>query len=356
MKSAICEFAFDTPEKPKASLQTFSQGLWQKRLSRFRPPDNSRAWLEITVTVLPLCVLWSTAVWAALVHLTLPAVLLTIPTALFLVRLFMLQHDCGHGSLFTTRTLNDVTGRIMGVFTLTPYGNWRRAHNCHHAGAGNLDRRGIGDVTTLTSSEYLGLQPWSRLKYRLYRHPGIMLGLGPAFLFIIQHRWPARADLGSRSAWASVMGTNVGILVFVGSLISAFGPLPFFLVHVPVVLIAATVGVFLFYVQHQFEHTYWDKSENWAPETAALFGSSYFVLPQPLRWLTANIGLHHVHHLSSRIPFYRLPRVLEEWPELELKAKKLTFKESVRTLKLTLWDEALQRLISFKELHSGNKS
>ena len=329
--------------------------LWQKRLSPFRQHNNSHAILEIALTVVPLLVLWTTAVWATSVHL-IASVLLAIPTALFLVRLFMLQHDCGHGSLFSSRTLNDVAGRIMGVFTLTPYENWRRAHNYHHAGAGNLDRRGIGDVTTLTTREYLGLQRWSRIKYRLYRHPLIMLGLGPVFLFVVQHRWPATSELGSKAAWVSAMGTNAGILLVIGGLVAAFGPMPVLIVHLPVVLIAATVGVFLFYVQHQFETTYWDGSATWAPETAALLGSSYLVLPQPFRWLTANIGLHHVHHLSSRIPFYRLPHVLDGWPELEMNARKLTLSESLSSLKLTLWDEPSQRLISFKELHRNKNS
>lgn len=324
--------------------------LWQRRLSSFRQQNNSRAILEIALTVIPLLALWTTAVWAASVHL-IAAVLLALPTALFLVRLFMLQHDCGHGSLFSSRHLNDIVGRIMGVFTLTPYENWRRAHNYHHAGAGNLDRRGIGDVTTLTTSEYLGLEQWGRLKYRLYRHPFIMLGLGPVFLFVVQHRCPATSELGSQAAWVSVMGTNAGILLVMGSLVAALGPVPVLIVHLPVVLIAATIGVFLFYVQHQFETTYWDSSATWAPETAALFGSSYLVLPQPFRWLTANIGLHHVHHLSSRIPFYRLPQVLDGWPELEMKARKLTLRDSIYSLKLTLWDESSQRLVSFRELH-----
>jgi omega-6 fatty acid desaturase (delta-12 desaturase) len=238
----------------------------------------------------------------------------------------------------------------MGVFTLTPYDYWRTTHNQHHAGSGNLDRRGIGDVTTLTTSEYMSLGRWRRLQYRLYRHPLVLLGAGPSFLFMIQHRWPSASERRKRSAWISIMTTNVSILVLIGSLWSAVGIGPLLAVHIPVTVIAATVGVWLFYVQHQFETTYWAKSAAWTPYDAAFAGSSYLVLPRPLQWFTANIGLHHVHHLSSGIPFYRLPSVLKDWPELEQNVRRLGIREGMRSLRLTLWDEASQRLIGFHQL------
>jgi omega-6 fatty acid desaturase (delta-12 desaturase) len=304
--------------------------------------------LEVLITAGPLVGLWGAAALAASFHYGLAA-LIAIPAAGFLVRLFMLQHDCGHGTLFTNRTVNNWAGRIMGLFTLTPYDCWRRSHNQHHAGSGNLDRRGIGDVTTLTVREYTALDRWARLKYRLYRHPLVMLGAGPSFLFVIQYRWPGASERRKPSAWISTMATNAAIIGVLGSLAAALGIGPFLAVHVPVTIIAATIGVWLFYVQHQFEAAYWATSPEWTPELAALSGSSYLVLPQPLRWLTANIGLHHIHHLSSGIPFYRLPSVLKDWPELEQNVRRLSVKDSIRTLKLALWDETSQRLINFRQ-------
>jgi acyl-lipid omega-6 desaturase (Delta-12 desaturase) len=267
----------------------------------------------------------------------------------------MLQHDCGHGTLFASRIANDWAGRIMGVFTLTPYDCWRRTHNPHHAGSGNLDRRGIGDIHTLTVSEYTALSRWGRFKYRLYRHPLVMLGVGPSYLFIIQYRWPSATEQRRGSAWISTMATNAAIISLIGGLATAAGIVPFLAVHVPVTIIAATIGVWLFYVQHQFEATYWTKSSHWTPENAALFGSSYLVLPQPFRWLTANIGLHHIHHLSSSIPFYRLALVLRDWPELEQNVPRLNIRKGVRSLKLALWDETSQQLVSFRRSRRQQK-
>jgi omega-6 fatty acid desaturase (delta-12 desaturase) len=237
----------------------------------------------------------------------------------------------------------------MGVLTLTPYDCWRRDHNHHHAGAGNLDRRGIGDVTTLTVNEYRSLTRWGQLNYRLYRHPLVMFGLGPLFLFVIQHRVPGKSERRSLFAWMTTIVTNAATLCVMGGLIAAVGLTPFLAVQIPLTVLGSTIGVWLFYVQHQFELTYWAHPPEWTPEAAALQGSSYLLLPQPFRWLTANIGLHHIHHLASGIPFYRLPDVLRDWPELR-NARCLTIAESVRSFKLALWDETSQRLIPFKML------
>jgi acyl-lipid omega-6 desaturase (Delta-12 desaturase) len=321
---------------------------WSTRLSSYRQRSNIRGILEVLITACPLVGLWVAAALVASYDYTL-AVLLAIPAAGFLVRLFMLQHDCGHGTLFANRTANDWAGRLMGVFTLTPYYCWRRSHNHHHAGSGNLDRRGIGDVTTLTVREYYALDWWGRLKYRLYRNPMVMLGVGPTFLFVIQHRWPGALERRNRSAWISAMTTNVSIVCVIAGLAAAVGLGPLLVVHVPVTMIAATIGVWLFYVQHQFEAAYWATSAEWSPETAALSGSSYLVLPKPVRWLTANIGLHHVHHLSSGIPFYRLPSVLKDWPELEHNVRRIGIRESICSLRLALWDETTRRLVVFRQ-------
>ena len=239
-----------------------------------------------------------------------------MPAAGFLVRLFMIQHDCGHGAFFRHRLANDWIGRALGVLTLTPYDFWRRTHAIHHATSGNLERRGIGDIDTLTVREYLALPRWGRLIYRLYRHPAVMFGVGPAYLFILRHRLPFGLMRGGWQPWLSTMATNLAIAIIVAALMWLIGVGPFLLVHLPIMLLAAAMGVWLFYVQHQFEHTVWADNENWNLHEAALHGSSYYVLPGILRWFTANIGIHHVHHLCSRIPYYRLPRVLRDHPEL----------------------------------------
>jgi len=272
-----------------------------------------------------------------------------VPAAGCVVRIFIIQHDCGHGAFFHHRLANDWVGRVIGVLTLTPYDFWRRTHAVHHATSGNLDRRGTGDIDTLTVHEYLALSRWRRLGYRIYRHPIIMFGLGPAFLFIVQHRLPVGLMRAGWQPWLSAMATNVTIAAVVATVISLVGVVPFLIVHLPIMLLASSVGVWLFYVQHQFEHTEWARDGAWNLQEAALHGSSYYDLPSVLRWFTANIGVHHVHHLCSRIPYYRLPLVLRDYPELGVTGR-LTLVQSFRCVRLVLWDEALQRLVSFDEV------
>jgi omega-6 fatty acid desaturase (delta-12 desaturase) len=275
--------------------------------------------------------------------------ILLLPASGLLVRLFMIQHDCGHGSFLPTRNGNDWVGRIIGVLTLTPYDYWRRSHAVHHATSGNLDHRGIGDVDTLTVAEYLARSPWGRLRYRLYRHPAVMFGLGPVYLFVLQSRLPLGFMRKGWRPWVSTMATNLAIAAATGAMMWVVGLWPFLLIHVPIVLLGASAGVWLFYVQHQFEQTHWEKGESWNVHDAALQGSSHYDLPAVLRWFTANIGVHHVHHLSSRIPYYRLPEVLRDYPELR-NVGRLTLLQSLRCVSLVLWDEKARRLISFKEL------
>ncbi len=303
---------------------------------------------ELAVTVVPLAALW-VLMWATLdvgYWLSLP---LALPAAGFMVRLFMIQHDCGHGAFFRHRLANDWVGRVIGVLTLTPYDLWRRTHAIHHATSGNLDRRGIGDVDTLTVREYLALSRWGRLRYRLYRHPAVMFGLGPAYLFIFRQRLPVGLMRGGWQPWLSAMATNAAIAIVVAALMWVIGIGPFLLVHLPIMLLAAAIGVWLFYVQHQFQDTLWAHDQNWNLHEAALHGSSYYDLPGILRWFTANIGVHHVHHLCSRIPYYRLRRVLRDHPELGDMGR-LTLVQSFRCVRLVLWDETQRRLISFREM------
>jgi omega-6 fatty acid desaturase (delta-12 desaturase) len=321
---------------------------WSVRLAKYKIPNNIRGIRELVITAVGFAALWAATFVTALHVGYWLALILAVPTAGFLVRLFMIQHDCGHGTLFTRRAANDWVGRVLGVFTFTPYDYWRNTHAQHHATSGNLDRRGIGDIELLTVREYSALGPWGRLRYRFYRHPLVMFGLGPTYLFVVQHRLPLHNLGKNRAAWLSTLFTNVGILTFAGAMIAALGWVLFLKVHAPIIILAASIGVWLFYVQHQFEETFWARPPDWSPQPAALQGSSYYDLPRPLSWLTANIGLHHLHHLSSRIPFYRLPAVLEEWPELK-KVHRLTLRESAKCVSLALWDEQSQRLVSFRQ-------
>ena len=263
----------------------------------------------------------------------------------------MIQHDCGHGAFFSHRLANDWVGRIIGVLTLTPYDFWRRTHAVHHASSGNLDRRRLGDVKTLTVSEYLALSSWGRLCYRLYRHPIVMFGIGPAYLFILQQRLPVGLLRNAGwQAWLSTMATNLAIAFVVAVLMWFVGVGPFLLVHLPITLIAASIGVWLFYVQHQFDPTFWARDCDWTFQEAAMYGSSHYDLPGILRWFTANIGVHHVHHLCSRIPYYRLSKALRDYPELR-DVSRLTMLQSFRCVRLVLWDEGRRRLISFQEMN-----
>jgi omega-6 fatty acid desaturase (delta-12 desaturase) len=292
--------------------------------------------------------------WATLSFGYWLCLLLSVPAAGFLVRLFMIQHDCGHGSFFRHRAANDWVGRAIGVLTLTPYDVWRRSHAIHHAGSGNLERRGVGDIDTLTVREYLALPRWRQLGYRLYRNPLVMFGLGPAYLFLVQHRLPIGSMRGGLRLWLSAMATNAAIAFGIVTMMWLVGVTPFLLVHVPITLLAASIGVWLFYVQHQFEDTFWARGHAWTVHEAALYGSSHYDLPHVLRWFTANIGVHHVHHLCSRIPYYRLQNVLRDHPELG-DVGRLTLWQSFRCVRLVLWDEQYRRLISFRELHGGAK-
>lgn len=332
------------PAKPVSGPQRD----WQKIVAAYREPSISRSIVELVVTAAGFIVLWAAA-WAAYSVSYVLTLLIAIPASLFLLRLFLIQHDCGHQSLFINRATNDWIGRVIGVFTMTPYDVWRRSHAIHHASSGNLDRRGIGDIHTLTVQEYRQLSPLRKIGYHLYRHPAVMFGIGPAYVFLLVHRIPVgQMSRAGWMPWISTMGTNAAIALACGVMIWLIGLVPFLLIHIPIVVLAATIGVWLFYVQHQFEETFWEEAKNWTHEEAALYGSSYYVMPPILSWFTANIGVHHVHHLYSRIPFYRLPQVLRDYPELA-HVRRITTLEGFRYVKLKLWDPENKRLVSFKE-------
>jgi omega-6 fatty acid desaturase (delta-12 desaturase) len=319
-----------------------------RALGRYREPNSARGVLELVITVVPFALVWF-LMWAALDTGYWICLLLAVPAAGLLVRLFMIQHDCGHGSFFRHRHANDWVGRVIGVLTLTPYDFWRRAHALHHATSGHLDRRGIGDINTLTVREFQALSRRRQLLYRLYRHPLVMFGVGPAYLFIVQHRLPMGMMRSGWQPWLSTMATNVAIAMLVATMIWLVGVGPFLLVHLPITLLAASIGVWLFYVQHQFEDTFWARDQGWNYHEAALHGSSHYQLPGVLRWFTANIGVHHVHHLCSRIPYYRLPSVLRDYPQLTTVGR-LTLLQSLRCVRRVLWDERSRKLISFRDI------
>jgi len=324
---------------------------WSARLAPYKTADNARAIAEFFLTAVPLAMLWVAIAWlfnSGSAVAIVAGILLMLPAAGFLVRLFILQHDCGHGSMFSSRTANDWFGRLLGVITYTPYDYWRKQHAAHHATSGNLDGRGMGDIDTITVNEYKALDSWGRLRYRLYRHPLVMFGLGPAYVFLLEHRLPLGTKRMETSQWVGIIATNIGILLVAWLLIMAFGLTTFLLVQLPLVVLSASIGDWLFYVQHQFDETYSDVKPGWTHEHAALHGSSYYDLPRPLMWLTGNIGIHHVHHLSSKIPFHKLPKVISAHPELK-SIGRLTAWESLKCVRLTLWDEHAKRLISFKE-------
>ncbi len=317
-------------------------------LAIYRGANRKRSLFELTVTIAPFVLLWI-LMWLSLDWSYWVCLLLAVPTAGFLVRLFMIQHDCGHGAFFRRRATNDWVGRTLGVLTLTPYDYWQRSHAIHHASSGNLDRRGIGDVETLTVREYLAMPWWGRFRYRLYRNPAVMFGLGPVYLFALQYRLPVGLMRAGWRPWLSTMATNGAIALLIVVMMWWAGVGDFLAVHVPVTLLAASIGVWMFYIQHQFEDTSWASEKDWSVHDAALHGSSHYDLPEPLRWFTGNIGMHHIHHLSSRIPFYRLPHVLRDHPELA-SVGRIGLLESFNCVRLVLWDEAAQRLMSFSEV------
>lgn len=321
--------------------------FWLKTLAPYREPSLARSLGELAVTALPYLGLWL-AMWLSLAHSYWLCLLLAIPAAGFLVRLFMIQHDCGHGSFFRRRRANDWLGRVIGVLTLTPYGHWRHAHAIHHATSGNLGRRGTGDVDTLTVREFRQLSPWGRARYRLSRNPLIVLILAPPYLFVVQYRMPAMTMRRNREAWRSVMVTNLAIAGLVGVMVALVGWRDFLLVQAPITWLASSAGVWLFYLQHQFEHTHWESDEDWNVHAGAMEGSSHLDLPPVLRWFTANIGVHHVHHLASRIPSYRLGEVLRDHPELG-GMNRLTLRDSFQCFRFTLWDEDRRQLVGFPD-------
>jgi omega-6 fatty acid desaturase (delta-12 desaturase) len=277
---------------------------------------------------------------------------LAVLAAGFLVRIFIISHDCGHGSFFPSQRANDILGFITGALTFTPYYHWRWEHALHHASSGDLDRRGSGDVWTLTVQEYLEAPRWKRFAYRLARNPVVLFGLAPLFLFIIKMRIPAAK--APRRERHSVAWTNLAIVGLGAASSLIFGLKAYLLLQLLIIMMSGTVGVWLFYVQHQFEGVYWDRSAEWDYTTAALKGSSFYKLPKVLQWFSGNIGFHHVHHLSPRIPNYHLEKCHQAEPLFQT-VKPVTFFASFKSLTFRLWDEQRQKLVGYRALRALRK-
>jgi len=328
---------------------------WKDLVKKYQVPDNWRSVWQIVNSVIPYVAVWylmyrslSVSYWLTLLMAPVAAGLMT--------RIFIILHDCGHGSFFKSPRANHIVGTVCGVLTHTPYFQWTREHAIHHASSGDLSRRGVGDVSTLTVKEYLALSKWERLKYRLYRNPLVMLAIGPQFIFIIKHRFTS--SVSGRRERNNLYLINLGILAVYGSLWWVIGFKAWLMIFAPIMAIAGAAGVWLFYVQHQYEDTYWRERDEWDYATSALLGSSYYKLPRLLQWFSGNIGFHHIHHLSPKIPNYKLQRCHEENP-LFRESTVLGLRASLKSASLRLWDEETRRMVGFNHLKTtepGRKS
>ncbi|SHF13888.1 omega-6 fatty acid desaturase (delta-12 desaturase) [Seinonella peptonophila] len=317
---------------------------WRKIISPYEKPSVGKSVWQLINTFVPFLVLWYAAYWSLSVSywLTLG---FSIVAAGLMVRIFIIFHDCCHGSFFANRKANEIIGTIAGIFTLTPYHQWRYSHTRHHATSGNLDHHGEGDIWTLTVEEYLALPRWKRIAYRLYRNPLVLFGLGPIYLFLIDNRFN-RKGAKKRERFNTYL-VNVSIVAIISLLCWLIGWKAFLLVQGPIFLLSSLAGVWLFYVQHQFEGAYFEKEENWNFVDAALQGSSFYNLPRLLHWFTGNIGYHHIHHLSARVPNYHLNRAHKE-NRLFQEVNSISLWSSLRSLSYRIWDENRKKLVGFQ--------
>ena len=326
---------------------------WAQIVSKYQKPNIKKAIWQLVNTFVPFLGLWVLMYfsldWSYWITLALALI-----NGFMMVRIFIIQHDCGHGSMFSSNKANDWVGRCIGLLTVTPYDFWKYSHAFHHATSGNLDRRGIGDVWTLTVKEYNKKGWLGRLGYKAVRHPLVLFGFGPVYIFLLQQRLPI-GGMKTRNNWPSTMWTNAGIAAIALPAMYFMGWWQFLLVGTLIIALTSSVGVWLFYVQHQFDDTHWARNGEWTHEDAALQGSSYYKLPRVLNWFSGNIGVHHVHHVSSAIPFYRLPEVLKDHPELK-DISRITLWQSFKYSRLKLWDEAQERLVTFREARMARKA
>ena len=325
-----------------------SKPAWYQAIGKYAYSDLRKSLWQLVDTFVPYGLLWALMLYT--IRQGYPywvTLALAVVAGGILVRVFILFHDCCHGSFFTSRRANAILGYVSGILTFTPYEDWRYAHNIHHATAGDLDRRGVGDIRTMTTAEYLAAPLRRRLAYRIYRNPFVLFGPGAALLFLLFQRFTTKGA-GKRER-RSVFLTNVALLVIVGTASLTIGFQTYLLIQLPIILIAGSLGLWLFYIQHQFESVYWARNEFWDPMKVALEGSSYFKLPKILQWFSGNIGLHHVHHARPTIPNYNLQRCHDDIPAFHA-IKPVTIRTSIKSLRLALYDEKQQKLISFRSL------
>lgn len=321
---------------------------WKQVVARYQMPSLGRALWQVTNTLIPYGLLWylmylsvSVSYW-----LVLP---LAILAGGLMVRTFIIFHDCGHGSFFKSQRANHIVGVITGLLTFTPYYHWRWEHAVHHASSGDLDRRGMGDIWTLTVQEYLESSRWQRFAYRLARNPFVLFVVAPLFMFLVWNRL-AKSQAGRRERW-SVYWTNLALALMAVGLIWAFGWKEYLVIQLTVMMVAGSAGVWLFYVQHQFEGVYWERGENWDYAAAALQGSSFYKLPKVLQWFSGNIGFHHIHHLSPRIPNYNLEKCHKSEPLFQT-VKPITLFSSLKSFTFRLWDEQRRMLVGYGHLRT----
>jgi omega-6 fatty acid desaturase (delta-12 desaturase) len=318
---------------------------WQGIVSRYAHPETWRSVWQVANSVVPFFVLWY-AMYRSLEIGYWLTLFLAVPTAGFMVRCFIIFHDCCHGSFFRSIKVNDKLGLVLGVLVLTPFYQWKHSHAIHHATAGDLDRRGVGDVYTMTVEEYLAAPWWKKIGYRIMRNPFIMFTAGSLIVFTLTHRFWEK-DAGKRER-SSVIWTNIAIAAVVGWIVIEIGWAAFLLVELPILLVACGSGVWLFYVQHNFDPTYWERHPEWEFFNAGMDGSSFYKLPKLLQWFSGNIGFHHIHHLSPRIPNYKLEECHNENPMLQIQP--LTVRDSLKSLFFRLWDEKEKMLVGWGAL------
>lgn len=324
------------------------QAQLRKNVAPFATSDTKSSIRQLLNTLLPFFLLWFLAYQSLSISVWLTVALAVVASG-FVIRIFIIFHDCTHMSFFKNNRANRVVGTITGMITLFPYEKWKRNHAIHHATSSNLDKRGTGDVWVMTVDEYVEASFWGRLKYRLYRTPFVMFGLGPIYLYLISNRFNRKG--AKRKERINTYVINASIVVIYALVIWAVGWQAFLIIQLPILFIAGSLGIWLFYVQHQFEDSYFENESEWDFVKAAVDGSSYYKLPKVLEWLTGNIGYHHVHHLSPRVPNYKLEAAHESTPPLQ-KATTITLASSLKSIRFRLFDEASKSFVNFKDVKS----